>query len=935
MFFAAYKELFMLLALRTSARLRFSAATIFILLVATCTAAAQTSSNEVVSVVRQSCTGYTNCYSSLAAWQQAKGGIAYGSCASGNLVCAKKSAVAMIDGAWSAADVSAVTLSGWTTGATNYIRIYTAPAARHTGTWSAQKYSLTGALTISTGYVQLDGLQLNVAARGSVRALQVSTSVSNSASDVRISNTIVKPSTISGSTNRGISVRGGKVKLWNNIVYNFTGTGTSAIELEISGPTVWAYNNTVYNCNAGYKVTAGTFTAKNNVASACADGFAGTFNTASDYNLSSLAADAPGAHSRNSSPLMLVNPTTGNLHLNPSTDGAAIGTAADLSMDTALSFQTDIDGDARVTSWDMGADQVSQPGVDILPPVISNGTPVETVFDYSTSQVTLTVSTNELSVCKYATTAGTAFAAMPFTFAGTGGTAHSTVVSEFSQGSSYSYYVRCADPVGNANGKDYVLTFSIALPPDTGPPAQIGNLAVTSCTDTTCMLSWTATGDNGTIGTAARYDIRYSTAPIDPSTWAAASPMLNPPVPSLSGTIQSASIAQLTPTTNYYFAIAVYDAAGNSSGMSNVALGATTAPAPGFSFLVYGDAGSYTECANNADHIKLVSMMARETADMVFQLGDMIAGLSPSTNFVQNGSCTTPGSIGSFKTIIAPLQTKPPSGTLPTYFFPTIGNHDDGWGDGWYPDPYGDGICSVFGPTLIRALIPNHFQQPYFKDRSGRVPLFSDADFYSRTCSTAGTTSLYSDFFYYSFTYRNAHFIVLRINNDDYNLMVCNNCRGDYTNYDDYYNMHQLDFLNYDLAKAKADPNVQNIFVFLHAPVFTTADGHLANASWKILSQAFSKYGVKMVFSGHNHVYERTVPIYATSSNPNGVRDDVQGTTYIESGGGGSTLASFKTAAWFDAHRETVKHYLRVNVAGQNVSVTAIDINGNVIDHNP
>ena len=32
------------------------------------------------------------------------------------------------------------------------------------------------------------------------------------------------------------------------------------------------------------------------------------------------------------------------------------------------------------------------------------------------------------------------------------------------------------------------------------------------------------------------------------------------------------------------------------------------------------------------------------------------------------------------------------------FLYPVVGNHDDGWGDDWYPDPYGNGFCSVFDP---------------------------------------------------------------------------------------------------------------------------------------------------------------------------------------------------------------------------------------------
>lgn len=46
---------------------------------------------ETIGLVRQDCAGYSNCYTSLAAWEAAYGGITFGTCAQGDLVCAIKS----------------------------------------------------------------------------------------------------------------------------------------------------------------------------------------------------------------------------------------------------------------------------------------------------------------------------------------------------------------------------------------------------------------------------------------------------------------------------------------------------------------------------------------------------------------------------------------------------------------------------------------------------------------------------------------------------------------------------------------------------------------------------------------------------------------------------------------------------------------------------
>ena len=346
-----------------------------------------------------------------------------------------------------------------------------------------------------------------------------------------------------------------------------------------------------------------------------------------------------------------------------------------------------------------------------------------------------------------------------------------------------------------------------------------------------------------------------------------------------------------------------------------------------FSFLAYGDnrSGGAPDCSANAIHIGLINRMVNENAPFVFNLGDMVTGYSNTTNWVQNGACTGAANYGSLKNMITPLQNKTPPPGVPASFIPVIGNHDDNWGDSppWYPDAYNNGYCDVFD---ARALIPNHTQAPWFG--TGR-PKYTDANFYSLACSVTDK-SVYPRYMYFSFDYQNSHFIVMRLNNEYDDLEACNNCNNK-KNYDDYYNIHQLDWLRTDLAATAAKPSIQNIFVFLHVPVFTTSDGHTGSASATALSREFSKYKVKIVFSSHNHVYERTVPILAPATSA-AVRDDANGTVYVVSGGGGSDPHGFRAAQWFDAKRTVENHYVRVDVDGTTVSVRVINKTGAVID---
>ena len=101
---------------------------------------------------------------------------------------------------------------------------------------------------------------------------------------------------------------------------------------------------------------------------------------------------------------------------------------------------------------------------DTTPPVRSNGQPTG-ALTAGTTQATLSLSTDENATCRYATTAGVAYSAMPNTFITTGGQAHSSTVSGLANGGSYSYFVRCQDAAGNANPDDFTISFSVAGSP--------------------------------------------------------------------------------------------------------------------------------------------------------------------------------------------------------------------------------------------------------------------------------------------------------------------------------------------------------------------------------------------------------------------------------------------------------------------------------------
>ena len=112
--------------------------------------------------------------------------------------------------------------------------------------------------------------------------------------------------------------------------------------------------------------------------------------------------------------------------------------------------------------------------------------------------------------------------------------------------------------------------------PDAIAPAAVTDLRTTQIGDTFVALKWTAPGDDGTLGKASGYDLRYSTSPLTAgnfagaNTWGVAKP--NAP-----GTLQTALVTGLRPGTSYYFAIRTRDEIPNWSGLGSVVIVPTDA----------------------------------------------------------------------------------------------------------------------------------------------------------------------------------------------------------------------------------------------------------------------------------------------------------------------------------------------------------------------
>lgn len=98
-------------------------------------------------------------------------------------------------------------------------------------------------------------------------------------------------------------------------------------------------------------------------------------------------------------------------------------------------------------------------------------------------------------------------------------------------------------------------------------------------THNSVTLTWTTPGDDSLAGTAAQFDIRYSTSAITAANYASATQATGEPTPSASGTTQSFTVSGLAPNTTYWFAIKTADEVPNWALVSNV-VQRTTLAAP-------------------------------------------------------------------------------------------------------------------------------------------------------------------------------------------------------------------------------------------------------------------------------------------------------------------------------------------------------------------
>jgi hypothetical protein len=107
------------------------------------------------------------------------------------------------------------------------------------------------------------------------------------------------------------------------------------------------------------------------------------------------------------------------------------------------------------------------------------------------------------------------------------------------------------------------------------------------------LLSWTAPGDDGDVGVASTYELRYSATPV-PGTvtsawWNQATSPGSLPAPLTAGTRESFLVTGLAPATTYYFVLRTADEVPNWSDYSNISVRQTSGGGGGSSLATAAD----------------------------------------------------------------------------------------------------------------------------------------------------------------------------------------------------------------------------------------------------------------------------------------------------------------------------------------------------------
>jgi hypothetical protein len=141
-------------------------------------------------------------------------------------------------------------------------------------------------------------------------------------------------------------------------------------------------------------------------------------------------------------------------------------------------------------------------------------------------------------------------------------------VLNLESGEEYHFALKTSDEVPNVSGLSNAVSDSTDQ--ETMPPTAVSDLSAEAVDDVTFRLTWTAPGDDGDLGDASVYDVRYSTSRIFEDTWDSATQVGGEHTPKPPGSSDTLVVTGLAAGTNYFFAMKTADDVPNWSEISNL-----------------------------------------------------------------------------------------------------------------------------------------------------------------------------------------------------------------------------------------------------------------------------------------------------------------------------------------------------------------------------
>jgi len=129
----------------------------------------------------------------------------------------------------------------------------------------------------------------------------------------------------------------------------------------------------------------------------------------------------------------------------------------------------------------------------------------------------------------------------------------------------------------------------------------------------------------------------------------------------------------------------------------------------------------------------------------------------------------------------------------------------------------------------------------------------------------------------------------------------------------------QAPWIASDLAKAKADPDIDWTIVQFHHAAYSASNHGSTGYVQKHWVPLFEKHGVDLVFNGHDHNYERSVPIAGGKQ----VQQDA-GVTYVVAGGFFAPPYG-NGKKWWTAvsHHGNKNNYVQLAIDGKKATIVA------------